>query len=141
MPETVSLVEALPYAMAQLLPLFVWMAALALAVWDLVRLRRLSGMVLATAIVATLALLVHEKSAIGWVASLVLVLSGFALFRRPRATTTIVFVAAWTITTWTGWGWEVVYEETGACVFPGVMVVKDPGSLGDLVQCGMPHWD
>src|SRR5918994_1575712 len=128
MPEHVSLVEVLPYAMAQLLPLLVWMAALAGG--DLVRLRRLTGMVLAAAIVATLALLVYEKSAIGWVASLVLVLSGFALFRRSRATTTIVFVAAWTIATWTSWGWVVVYEETGACVFPGVIIVPDPGSLG-----------
>ena len=138
MPEHVSLVEVLPYAMAQLLPLLVWMAALAGG--DLVRLRRLTGMVLAAAIVATLALLVYEKSAIGWVASLVLVLSGFALFRRSRATTTIVFVAAWTIATWTSWGWVVVYEETGACVFPGVIIVPDPGSLGDLVRCGTPSW-
>ena len=141
MPETVSLVEALPYAMAQILPFWVWMATLVLAVWGLVRLRRPASVSLAAAIVATLVLLVYEASAIWWVVSLALVLSAFALFRRPRATTTIVFVAAWTITTWTGWGWEVVYEETGACVFPGVMVVKDPGSLGDLVQCGMPHWD
>ena len=71
---------------------------------------------------------------------MVLVLLGFALFRRPRATTTIVCVAAWMVATWTNWGWEVVYEATGACVFPGVIIVQEPGSLGDLVQCGTPHW-
>ena len=140
MPEYVSLVEALPYAMAQLLPLLVWMTTLPLAVWGLVRVRRPMSMSLAAAIVATLALLVYEKSAIGWVASPTLVLLGFALFRRPRATTTIVCVAAWTVATWTNWGWEVVYEATGACVFPGVIIVQDPGSLGALVQCGTPHW-
>lgn len=142
MPENVSLAEALPYAMAQMLPLLVWMTTLALAVWGLVRLRSPTGRVLAAAIVATLALLlVYGESAVAvvWVALLALVLSGFALLRRPRATT-IIFVAAWTIATWTNWGWEVLYEETGACVFPGVIIVPDPGSLGDLVRCGTPSW-
>ena len=134
--------EALPYAMAQMLPLMVWMTTLALAVWGLVRLRSPTGRVLAAAIVATLALLlVYGEAAVAvvWVASLALVLSGFALLRRPGATTTIVFVAAWTIATWTNWGWEVLYEETGACVFPGVIIVPEPWSLGE-VRCGQPSW-
>ena len=139
-PEHVSLEVALPYAMAQMLPLLVWMATLALAVWALVRLRRSASMILAAAIVATLALLVYEKSAIGWVASLALVLSGFALFRRPRATTTIICVTAWAIATWTNWGWEVAYEETGACIFPRALVLDTRGLFEDEVRCDQPTW-
>ncbi len=30
-------------------------------------------------------------------------------------------------TTWAHWGWVAVYEEIGACVFPGVAVVHDQG--------------
>jgi hypothetical protein len=140
MPEYVSLVEALPYAMAQTLPVLVWMTTLALAVWGLVRLRRPSSIILAAAIVATLVLLVYEESAIGWVASLVLALSGFALFRRPRATMTIVCVAAWTIAAWTNWGWATVYEETGACIFPGALVLDTDGLFEDEVRCDQPTW-
>ncbi len=44
-----------------------------------------------------------------------------------------VCVTAWAVATWAHWGWVAVYEEIGACVFPGVAVVHDQG-----LHCGNP---
>jgi len=88
--------------------------------------------------VAALANLVFAESTMGWVVTPALVLAGSALFRRPHATTTIIFVAAWTIATWTNWGWETVYEETRACIFPGRFVLHTYGLYEDEVRCELP---
>jgi hypothetical protein len=114
------------------------MITLALAVWGLVRLKRPGGMFVAATIVAMFAIFVFADHAIGWVVLPALVLAGFALFRRPRATTSTICAAAWTFATRTNWGWETVYEETGACIFPGAWVLRTDEFSEGAVRCEPP---
>ena len=71
---------------------------------------------------------------------MVLMLVGFVFFRRPDALLSVVCVVAWVTTTWMLQGWWVVYEETGACLFPGVLVVHYSDFFPDLVRCQLPQW-
>jgi hypothetical protein len=132
----VSLVEALPSAMASAGSALLWLVCVALVVWSLVRLRRSLSIVLAIALVAPTAFLVWAHSTLAWLSSLAVVLVGFVCFRRPGALLSVVCVAVWATVTWTHWGWVVVYEETGACLFPATL--EDP--LPDPVPCELPHW-
>ncbi len=132
----VSLVETLPSMTAYFGSALLWLVCLALVVWSLVRLRRASSIVVAIALVAATAVLVWVGSTLAWVSLLVLVLVGFVWFRRPGALLAVVCVVAWVAATWMFEGWEVVYEETGACLFPATL--EDP--LPDLVPCEPPRW-
>jgi hypothetical protein len=138
--DNVSLAKALPPALAMIVPFWVWVLTIVPVVWSLVRLKRPGGMLLAGGIVATFAIFMFTMSAVGWVASPMLVLAGYALFRRPPAATTIICVGAWTIATWTNWGWETLYEEAGTCIFPGAWVLHTGEYSEGAVRCELPLW-
>ena len=139
--ENVSLLTALLYALPQIVSLRVWVASLVLAMWGLARLRRPASMILSATLLAALASVLYGfLPVVGWLASPALVLGGFACFRRPGAITTIVCAATWVLATWTHRGWEVVHGKTGACMFPGALVMHEHGMLKDEVSCEIPSW-